>query len=239
MARLLIGNDFDEDLRDDRGSLAWWVQRLVWFARDNDVLVLPEAPEDEYLEYVTKLTGVCPERLTVVVPPQRGTGNHMLTGGTITDPAFLEMLKNALAGRRIDEVIPLWPDASVAALAEWLGAAPALAGHGFISQGGGAIVASKAIFRAVSAGVRAPLPAGAVCLNVLAAENAITRLIERGQIAMVKLEYGTGGAGNEVVSPIEGVRPVGARRTVVVTNRVAVRTYLQQNWDRRPVDPDV
>jgi hypothetical protein len=232
MTRLLIGNEFDEDLRGaERESIAWWVQRLAWFARDHDVLVLPEAPGEGYLEYVAELTGTRRETLSVVVPPPGRTGTRILTADRILGPALLDMLKSALAGREIDEIIPLWPHSSIATLATRLDAGPALPGHGFISQGGGSIVGSKAIFRAVSAGVGVPLPAGAVCSNVLTAEEVITRLIEKGETAILKLEYRSGGTGNEVLSPTEGVRPVGARRTVVVKDRGAVRAYLEEQWD--------
>jgi hypothetical protein len=230
--RLLIGNEFDEDLRgSERESLTWWAQRLAWFARDHDILVLPEMPEEGYLEYVTRLTGVRRETLTVMVPPPGRTGARILTADRILDPALLDMLKSSLAARPIDEIFPLWPHASVATLAERLNAVSALPGHGFFSQGGGAIAGSKAFFRAVSAGARAPLPAGAVCSNVLTAEDAITTLIEQGEAAILKLEYRSGGTGNEVLSPIEGVRPVGARRSVVTSDRIAVRTYLDTQWD--------
>jgi len=230
MTRVLIGNDWDEDLRADRDGFGWWVDRLVWFARDHDVLLLPEAPEESFLRYVTAHTGVDWRTLTVVVPPRSASGAGMLEGDRVADPRLAVMVTAALAGRPLDEVIPLWPHASVAVLAERLSALSALPGHAFIGQGGGAVVSSKAIFRAVSAGAGAPLPTGAVCANRLAAEEAVAQLIEQGHSVIVKLEYASGGAGNEVLSPAEGVRPVGARRTVVLSDRAAVRDYLEENW---------
>jgi hypothetical protein len=48
---------------------------------------------------------------------------------------------------------------------------------------------------------------------------------------VLKLEFRSGGRGNEVLSPIEGVRPVGARRTVVLSGRPAVHAYLEESWE--------
>lgn len=232
MARVLIGNDWDENLGRHSEGAVWWVNHFVWFARDHDVLVLPEMPEEAFLRYVTAHTGVDRQTLTIIVPAaDRLSRTGMLTGDQVADPRMAAEVLAALGGRQVDDVIPLWPHTSVAVLAERLNALPALRGHAFIGQGGGAVVSSKAVFRAAAAGAGAPLPAGAVCADLPAAEEAVTRLIEQGHSVMVKLEYGAGGGGNEVLSPVEGMRPVGARRTVRVTDRAAVGAYLEENWD--------
>ncbi|WP_329570531.1 peptide ligase PGM1-related protein [Kitasatospora sp. NBC_01266] len=208
------------------------MNHFVWFARDHDVLVLPEIPEESFLRYVTEHTGVDRRTLTVIVPPTPASSqSRMLSRDQLADPRLATEVLAALGGRPVEQVIPMWPDASVAVLAERLGALAALPGHAFIDQGGGAIVSSKAVFRAVAAGAGAPISPGAVCADAGAAEDAITRLIEQGHSVMVKLEYGAGGGGNEVLSPVEGTRPVGARRTVLLTDRGQVREYLAQHWD--------
>ncbi|MFD8781074.1 peptide ligase PGM1-related protein [Kitasatospora sp. NPDC059599] len=231
MARVLIGNDWDENLGKHADGAIWWVNHFVWFARNHDVLVLPEAPEEEFLQYVTAHTGVDRETLTVVVPPRESSSSAgMLTGEQISDPQLAVEVLAALDGRPVDEVFAMWPHTSVAVLADRLRARSALPGYAFVDQGGGAVVTSKAVFRAAAAGAGAPLPEGAVCADLRAAEEAVTRLIERGHSAMVKLEYGAGGGGNEVLSPVDGMRPVGARRTVRLTDRAAVRRHLTENW---------
>ena len=62
MTRLLIANDFNEDeagIAEARSKkTGWWAQRMVWFAEDDDVLVMTVEPEPAYLDYVTSLTGV-------------------------------------------------------------------------------------------------------------------------------------------------------------------------------------
>ena len=229
MVRVLIANDWDEDLAGHGGS-NWWVNHLVWFAKNHDVLVLPETPQESFLQYVTEHTGVDRATLSIVVPRTAEAEPGMLSGNRLADPRLADAVLAALGNRTADQVIAVWPHAAVATLAQRLGTPDALHGRAFISQGGGAIVNSKALFRAVAAGAGAPLPTGAVCSNISSAEEAITRLIDLGHSAMVKQEYGAGGGGNEVLCPVEGVRPVGARRTVTVTDRAAVREYLEANW---------
>ena len=40
-----------------------------------------------------------------------------------------------------------------------------------------------------------------------------------------------GGFGNEVLSPVDGVRPTGALRVVVLSDRRAVEEYLSERWE--------
>jgi hypothetical protein len=140
MTGVLIGNDFSQDLRDDRGWSGWWVQRLVWFARDHDVLVLPVEPDEAFLTYATSLTGTDRSTLRVVVPPAQDGRADLLTARRLVDAAFREALGQAIDGRRVARVLALWPDPAVAALARALGAAEALPGFGFVDQGGGTLV---------------------------------------------------------------------------------------------------
>src|SRR5262249_18715001 len=47
---------------------------------------------------------------------------------------------------------------------------------------------------------------------------------------MLKQEFLSGGRGNEIVSRVQGIRPIGARRAVVVSDRASVRSYVEENW---------
>ncbi|HEV2343289.1 MAG TPA: peptide ligase PGM1-related protein [Actinocrinis sp.] len=229
MTRLLIGNDFSEDVRTDRGWTGWWVQRLLWFARDGDVLVLPSAPEGEFLEYVTGLTGTHPESLRFVTPRSAGQGG--LTAQQLADADMVEAVHAAVAELDVTEVQSLWPDAAVAQLARRIGLAHALPGYGFVEQGGGFLVNSKSFFRAVAGGVGARIPSGAVCTSRQAAERAILDLLDLGTPVMMKHDYLSGGRGNEILSADETVRPVGARRTVRIGGQADVAAYLDDRWD--------
>ncbi len=228
--RVLVGNDFDEALRP-RPAFAWWAQRLIWFAQDSDVIVLPERPEDSFLGYVTSMTGTRLESLRFVVPSAHSGKQGMLSGPLLTDSHLLQAIRSAVAGRTITSVFPLWPGAAVARLAGALGVPGSLAGYGFIEQGGGAMVNSKTVFRAIAAGVGVGLPHGRVCSEADDAVDAIVELVHAGQLAILKKDYMSGGAGNEIVSPVPGVSPVGAKHVIVVADDDAVRRYVTDRWD--------
>ncbi|KOG89654.1 preATP grasp domain-containing protein [Streptomyces varsoviensis] len=230
MPRLLIGNDFTEDLEnagEQRLATArWHAKRAVFFARDHDVLVLPEAPDDSFVRYVTALTGTDPASLAVVTPPEPA----MLTPATLADPSLRERVRATLAGRRIDAVIPLHPDPAAVDLARGLGLLDAVAGHAFIAQGGGSLANSKAVFRALAAGTGAPIPEGAVCADPEAAARAVCPLFEQGHPVIVKHEYRQATRGNEILSPVGGITAWGARRLTVLGDSGAVAGYLRDHW---------
>jgi hypothetical protein len=111
----------------------------VWFAQDHDVLVLPEHPEDVFLDYVTGLTGTDRSTLRVAVPPPGRLGDGLLTADRLTDPVFHDELRTVLARRTVDSVVAMSPHAWVSALARAIGAQAALSGGAFTGQGGGTL----------------------------------------------------------------------------------------------------
>jgi hypothetical protein len=229
VTRILIGNDFSEDVRTDRGWTGWWVQRLAWFAEDDDILVLPVAPEDAFLDYVTGLTGTRRGSLQVVTP-SGGAAGGTLTSALLTDPGLIRALRAAIGARPVTEIMALWPEAAVAHLARALGAEAALPGYGFVEQAGGILANSKSFFRTIAGGTGVPTPEGAVCTSRAAAAAAIASLLDGGPV-IVKHDFLSGGWGNEILSTEDGIRPIGARRAVTVTGQADIRAYLDDRWD--------
>ncbi|MEV6671890.1 peptide ligase PGM1-related protein [Streptomyces sp. NPDC051162] len=235
MSRLLIANDFTEELEESGeprlATARWHAKRALFFARDHDVLILPEAPDDSFVHYVTALTGTDRSTLAVITPP-----GAALTPATLTDPAFRDRVRAALTGRTVDAVIPLHPDAAAVDLARGLGLLEAVAGHGFIAQGGGSLANSKAVFRALAAGTGTPVPDGTVCAAVESATGAVHALLEGGHPVIVKHEYRQATKGNEILSPYGGIAPRGAPRLTVLDDRPAVAAYLRDHWGRMTSD---
>ncbi|MFB7918195.1 peptide ligase PGM1-related protein [Streptomyces sp. NPDC056061] len=229
MPRLLIGNGPSEDLVGDwnKPLMGWWAQRLFWFVRDGDVLVLPEAPDEEFLAYATQLLETDPASLTFVV---RTGGNR--PGNWLLDPELAERTRSALGGIAPTEVFALCPNEAVVEFADALGARSAVPGHAFLDQGGARIADSKAIFRMVAAGAGVPLPEGGVSANPESAYRLITRFLDAGRAVILKKEFAQAGSGNEVLTLAEGIKVNGAARTVVLPDaRDAVRVYLNERWE--------
>lgn len=230
MVKILVGNDFDEVLRT-RPASGWWNQRVTWFAEDGDLVILPARPEESFLRYVTGMTGTRRSSLRVLVPPAEEGRPDTLSGSCLVDEEFLGQIRSALAGRPVTGIVPLWPSASIARLARALGVPEALAGREFAEQGGGALLNSKTAFRAIAAGVGVGLPCGRVCADRDGTVDAVLELVGAGHIAMLKKDYMSGGAGNEIVSPVPGVSPVGAKNVVVAADEAAVVRYVEDRWD--------
>lgn len=229
MTKLLVGQDFNEDLRV-RKSAAWYAQRLFWFAEDGDVLVLPTQADDAWARYVTGLTGTRLDTLSIVVPPSFGGDESHLSRQRLRDPEFLAHLHKAIGDRAVQNVFALWPEARVAELARAMGCEAAMPGHGYFSQGGDALANSKAMFRILAAGLGVPIPDGAVCMSQEGAVDTIERLLDRGLPVIVKHEFLSGGWGNEIISRTPVMNAVGARRCVILTGRNAVAEYLDERW---------
>ncbi|MFE2476121.1 hypothetical protein [Streptomyces sp. NPDC059389] len=81
--------------------------RLTWLLEPGGVLVLPQAPDPAFLDYVLELKGLTPDAVTVLVPPPGRFGEGVLTGDRLLAPAFLELLRSAVARNDVSTVLPL------------------------------------------------------------------------------------------------------------------------------------
>lgn len=234
MTRLLIANDCPEHLVGLNApmleALGRWGLRLLWHVRDDDVLVLPIAPDPGHLEYIAKLTRTRFESLRVVVPPAGRFGSGTLAGRLVGE-ATVEAVRDALAGRVVDSVVPLCPDAAVVGLARALGCEDAVAGAEFARQGGGVLANSKAVFRAVAAGAGVPLPTGTVTTDPYEAVEILAEMLLRDRVSvMAKRDFDQGCCGNEVLNASPGIEPIGGRRGLVLSDRAAIQGYVDENW---------
>jgi hypothetical protein len=239
MATLHIGNNRTAEMAGDLTALGpverlasgCGAQRALWFARDGDVLVLPRELDADYVRYVTALTGVRSRSVRIIAAAAGYAGPDLLTEDRLADPALRDEVREALGGRAPERVFAFYPDASVVALARSLGAEQAVPGHAFLAQGGSTSANSKALFRAVAAGIAIPIAQGAVAASRPEADEAINGLLDAGHPAIVKLEFQSGSYGNEILSPTGGLEPYGARRVEVLADAAAVREYLDRRWD--------
>jgi Pre ATP-grasp domain/PGM1 C-terminal domain len=240
---LLIGNSRTEEMVGDLAGLSpqareaagYGAHRMLWWAREGDVLVLPTAPGDAFADYVAALTGTPRSSLTVLVPAPGRLGSGLLTPDRLADAALRKELRQALAapaGRTPPalRILPVYADTAVAGLAGHLGAEAALPGHAFHAQGGSALVNSKAAFRAVAAGAGVATAPGTVVADPGEAARAIGALLADGHCAMAKKEFSGGGLGNEILTPAPGVEPAGAARALVLDGPAAVDAYLAERW---------
>jgi hypothetical protein len=239
---LLIGNSRTREMVGDLAALSpqareaagYGAHRMLWWAAEGDVLVLPTRPEEAFADYVAGLTGTPRDRLTVLTPPPGRLGDGLLTPDRLADPSLREDLRRVLReepdGTPGLRIVPVYADTAVAGLARDLGAAHALAGHAFHAQGGSALVNSTAAFRAVAAGAGVPIAPGTVAAGPDEAAAAIGALLGAGHCVILKREFSGGGLGNEILAPAPGVRPAGAPRVLVLSGGAAVGGYVAERW---------
>lgn len=235
--RILIGNHIDPAIRD-RGDLRAWTQRVVWFARDGDVVVLSDEPDRQFLTYATSFTGVTPESLRILVPPAGHHGGRLLDPEGLTSAEFLRAVRDALGEAGLDqveEVFALWPSAHVSRFAAALGVEDRFPGAGFFSQNGGELGNNKATFRALAAGAGVPIPAGAVCRSRSEAVAATAELLAGTGAVVVKQAHNGAGVGNQLVLRDASLASdhVGARHLHHLDrgDPNEIEAYWTQRWD--------
>jgi hypothetical protein len=231
--RILIGNHIDPAIRD-RGDLRAWTQRIVWFARDGDVVVLSDEPDRRFLTYATSYTGMDPKNLRFLVPPAGRHDGRLLDPESLTSAEFLRVVRAELGMDQVEEVFALWPSANVSRFAAALGVEDRFPGAAFFSQGGGELGNNKATFRAVAAGADVPIPAGAVCRSPSEAVAATADLLSRTGGVVVKQAHNGAGVGNQLVLRDASLAAghVGARHLHQLDDDPeAIESYWAQRWD--------
>lgn len=239
MATLIISNQRTEEMVGDLELLAPeyrryvgnQAQRMAWLLGEGDVLVLPVAADEDFLRYVTDRLGIDRSSVQVLVPPQGRFGEGVLSRDRLGDDTFVRELREAVATHRVDRVLPFHFDSTVAGLTRALGLDAATPGFGFLDQSGGRLLNSKATFRALAGGTGSPVPRGGVFAGQDdAADFLWEQLLGRGRPAILKQDFHVAGFGNEIVSPVPGIAPIGAQRTVVAADRAELDKYLTDRW---------
>ncbi|MFE0463839.1 hypothetical protein ACFW1A_31750 [Kitasatospora sp. NPDC058965] len=230
--KLLIANEVDP-------MLSWvdwrtYSQRLLWFAEDGDVLVLPGQPDEAFLRHVTELTGTDPDTLAVLVPPSGRYRGKVVDPYSLLDEEFTTGLAKALADREVTELLSCWPSPVLPMLAERLGLRHLVGGADFLEQSGGDLANSKATFRALAAAAGVPIMPGAVCYTAYEAQQALPRLLDGTGAVLVKQSHNGAGAGNQLVmrDTSHATGHVGAKLLhQLAPGPDGVRAYLDEHWD--------
>ncbi|MBV9026637.1 MAG: hypothetical protein JO362_23210 [Streptomycetaceae bacterium] len=201
--RILVGTHIDPSIRE-RGDMRAWTQRLFWFARPGDLLIVCCEPDDAFVDHVLAHIGVKRTELTVLVAPPGTWGDKLLDPASLTAPGFVETVRAALGEGGPDavtEVFALWPSAAVARLADVLGVADRFPGAVFFAQGGAEIGNNKANFRALAAAAGVPILPGRVCRSrgeAIEATGALLQTSGSGAV-VVKQAHNGAGVGNQLL----------------------------------------
>lgn len=194
--RIFIANHVDAALLEQSDQRAF-VQRVFWFLKDYDQVILPAPHDHDFLSYVAKFTGVNVGTLKFHVAGPGKSGNRLFDPETLCDDELIRAV--AINSKDITEIFPLWPSAQVAEFASRIGLKHLFSGADFFSQQGDEIANNKGNFRAFSASIGVATCDGAVCRTKSHATATLRRLLERGPV-MVKQVHNHAGNGNELVT---------------------------------------
>lgn len=238
MSTLLIGNSFNDQLVADLvrfdpverrvgGNISL---RLAWLAEPGDVMVLPQAPDPRFLEYLSGFKGIARDSVSVLVPPRGRFGYDVLTRERLMDSEFQERLAEHVNALGVRSVLPYTFDRTIARLCRRLGLHEPMPGFAFLEQGGGDLLNSKSVFRAMAAGVGVPIPAGVVTVVRAEAEEFVRTMFDLGRSVIVKQDFHQGGHGNEILAPVRGVAQIGATVLTVLADSGGIATHLDRRW---------
>ncbi|WP_344662154.1 peptide ligase PGM1-related protein [Catenulispora subtropica] len=224
MSRLVIGN---------RSSGAQ-AHRMVWFAREGDVVVLPSYPTGEFLDLLRRLAALPAGEPRIAVPPAGRQGAESLDDGRLAVPGFVGELRKLAGGRGVDRLLAVRHDAAVLRLAREAGLDGPRGVPAFLAQHGGGLVGDLAVFRALASGNAVPVPEGRVCTGPREAEEFVWPLLAGGRAALVRPARPAlpAGAADELIVPVGGPPGADADTTIAVADRETLGEYLAKSWER-------
>ncbi|WP_369275977.1 hypothetical protein AB5J55_44075 [Streptomyces sp. R11] len=225
--RVLIANDIDLFERSDPRA---WAQRAFWFVEEGDVVILSDAPDQDFLDHVGKTIGVDMARVSINISPEGRFGRRQIDPFSLLDEGFTESISRQLGD--VSEIFPLFPSAQLGEFASRLGLAEHLPGASFFAQGGSALVNSKATFRAIASGTGVQIAPGSVCWSPTEAAHAMQSVIDTGHDVMVKKTQHGGAAGNEIVLRAGSRLPtnIGGRHFHYLNAADGVARYWSDRW---------
>lgn len=224
---ILIGSDAPPT-HYQQSDISSWTQRLIWFAQENDVIVLMTEPSYDFVEYVTSLLGINYSKLNFLTTPSRWEGGNFDAWSLLNDNFKKTLSRYAYTA---EEVKALWPSPEIGLLAKSLNIEHKLPGARFWIENGGNLSNSKVLFRMIAGGIGIEIPEGGVCSSFDDAVQWSNYLLKNSNAFVVKQNHGGAGQGNEIVSIMDF--PVShsghSSKEIVQSNRRSLEEY----WDRR------
>ncbi|WP_216213645.1 preATP grasp domain-containing protein [Amycolatopsis aidingensis] len=238
MSTVFVANNRTEQMVGDLGALppeqrrfaGYTAQRMLWYVDEGDILVVPHAPSEPFSRYLTGLMDVDLDTVQILVPPPGQFGVDVLSADRIENKEFQDKLKSYVDKSYSSGVFPIIFDEVIARLTRRLGLADCTPGFGFFGQGGSNLLNSKSAFRALAGGTGCPIADGRVVRDMEAAESYLWELLSSGLCAIVKQDQHVGGFGNEIISPRDGVNPIGAPQVMTITERSALHELVTRRW---------
>lgn len=231
--KLIIANHVDHLItklsKDDR----IFSQRVFWFAKNHDIIILHCEPDKSYLEYVTSLTGVNPNTLKIFVPQKnKYNGRHFDLDG-LSDNYFMEQVSKYV--EEVESIMALWVSPPIVNFVRRLGIADKLQGAEFFSQNGSELVNNKAYFRVFASTANIPISQGEVCYSPEDALQTIIEKLKKSNAVMIKQVHSGAGVGNELLIKDSDLKidHVGAMQVYYLKSSSPdeINKYISERWE--------
>ncbi|MFJ6700035.1 peptide ligase PGM1-related protein [Streptomyces sp. NPDC091272] len=188
--------------------------RMVWLLRDGDALVLPQPVDPAFVAHVGALMGFDPARVDLLTPEDDTV--RVLSQDVLHRAGLLDRLQALVDAPGDWELRAYIADRGTAALARAIGLPPD-AVSAFDTAGGAELFNSKAVFRALAAGLGIPVPDGAVCATRGDLGRVLERLAAPTGAVIVKADRNSGGTGNLLCLADPRIPALGAGRVHALT----------------------
>lgn len=168
-------------------------RRWLWLMEPNDVIILPDQPSQDIIDYIAEIKQFDPNLLTIVTLKK---DPKLVVSESLRDHSLISHLKTIIKQHSSWEIDPFYYTPAVLDLAEHLGIHVQPKWSSLVRQNFCHRVNGKAYFRQLSIAHNIPIPAGEVCASKLQLAMTIKKLLPKTGQLMVKQDFSAGGAGN-------------------------------------------
>jgi hypothetical protein len=189
----MFGNSLDSFSRKAVDKQHAMSTRTAWLLNNGDAMLSDRPLTPEFIDYLAGVLGIDQDTITFLVQDKASAGIEFLDHASLLDPDLVARLSEI-----VDHdwtIVPYIHDRSIGSLAHRLGLSTD-ANPPFFAQGGTDFFNSKAFFRAWTAGLGAPVPAGHVTRSRAATAAAVVELLPRTGSVIVKQDFSGSGYGN-------------------------------------------
>lgn len=203
----MLGGEFTCAQRMLAAKAGW---RQMWFAGHGDVVVTPSALHGDWMQYIGTINGFDVASISVIELDETGDVHEVLSDHMLTSSALLERVRIHIGEAEDWTIMAAYYSAGVVEFAARLGLS-APPGSALAGQRGTDLFNRKSHFRQLAAGIRLPIPEGAIALDAATLEQALRRYVTPTGTAIVKQDDNVLGLGNVAVTtkalrePLAGV----------------------------------
>lgn len=172
-------------------------RRWLWLMEPHDIIILPDQPSQDIIDYIAEIKGINSKELTIVSLKE---GPKLVVSEALRNPSLISHLKQLIKKPHSWEIDPFYYTPAVLDLAEEIGIPVDPKWNVLVRQNFCHRVNGKAYFRQLSTVHDIPIPEGDVCASEMQLAASIKKFLPITGQVLVKQDFSAGGAGNVGIS---------------------------------------